>query len=125
MNAIRKACKGIGPALGLVLACSVVVGTLFWADDKTTVNVGNVPAMAQTAIAGNPDGEVLYNYMQTVKETDDHYAYEVCNQNLDYRGGVWYTDMGNGAIPIATSETEDSAIIAIDSELVEICRLND
>lgn len=124
MNAIRKACKGIGSALLVVLVYSVI-GAFFWSANQPTVNVGTVPAMARSAIAENPVGEVLYNYMQTVKETDDHYAYEVCSQNLDYRGGVWYTDMGDGPIRIATSRTEDSAIIAIDSELVEICRLND
>lgn len=124
MNAIRKACKGIGPAL-LFVATVAIIGALFWADDKTTVNVGNVPAMARSAIAENPVGEVLYNYMQTVEETDDHYAYEVCSQNLDYRGGVWYTDMGDGPIRIATSRAEDSDIVAINRELVKICRLND
>ena len=124
MNAIRKAAKGIGFPL-LFVAIVAIIGALFWADDETTGNIGNVPAMTRTAIAGNPVGEVLYNYMQTVEETDDHYAYEVCSQNLDYRGGVWYTDMGDGPIRIATSRTEDSDIVAINHELVEICRLND
>ena len=124
MNAICKATKGIGPALLVVLVYSVI-GAFFWSANQPTVNVGTVPDMAQISIENNQAVETIYNFKQTAEEVNTHYAYEVCNQNLDYRGGVWYTDMGNGAIPIATSETEDSAIIAIDSELVEICRLND
>ena len=125
MNAIRKACKGIGPALGLVLVCSVL-GGLFWsAKSEPTANVGNVPAMAQTAIAENPVSEVVYNFKQTTEEANTHYAYEVCRQNLDYSHGEWSTDMGNGKTLIATSKTEDSNIVTINRELVEICRLND
>ena len=106
MNAIRKATKGIGPALLVVLVYSVI-GAMFWADDVT-------PTTTTTTTTTDE------NARQVEAEQAADALKDQCD-TLNYAHGEWTMSVAHVPYTIATSSTEDSTLEILDPELVSVC----
>lgn len=107
MKAIRKACKGIGPAL-LVVAIVAIIGAMFWADDKTT------PTTTTTTTTTDENARQAETEAVAVALKDQ------CD-TLGYVHGKWIMYVADKPFIIALSSTEDGTLEILDPELVSVC----
>ncbi len=110
MNAIRKACKGIGPAL-LVVAIVAIIGAMFWAD------LGEPTPTPTTLITAELDNARQNEYESMADALKDQ-----CD-TLNYAHGEWTMSVAHVPYTIATSSTEDSTLEILDPELVSVCMI--